>query len=168
LLLTDQAVLGYDTGCKVNPPLREEADIDALRRALADGTIDAIATDHAPHSSLEKDCEFSEAKPGMIGLELCFGLLFKLVGQSGLTLARLIDALSARPARIVGIEPPRIREGALGELTLIDPEATIVVERLPFQSKSRNTPFMKHELKGKIMLTLARGQIAFDASGATS
>ena len=125
LLLTDQAVLGYDTGCKVNPPLREEEDIDALRRALADGTIDAIATDHAPHSSLEKDCEFAEAKPGMIGLELCFGLLFKLVGQSGITLARLIDALSTRPARIVGIEPPRIREGALGELVLVDPEATL-------------------------------------------
>ena len=168
LLLTDQAVLGYDTGCKVNPPLREEADIDALRRALADGTIDAIATDHAPHSSLEKDCEFSEAKPGMIGLELCFGLLFKLVGQSGLTLGRLVDALSARPARIVGIEAPRIREGALAEVVLIDPEAMLKVEQLPFKSKSRNTPFMKHELKGKIMLTFARGRIAFDADGGAS
>jgi len=167
LLLTDQAVLGYDTGCKVNPPLREAEDIDALRRALADGTIDAIATDHAPHSALEKDCEFAEAKPGMIGLELCFGLLFKLVGESGITLARLIDALSTRPARIVGIEAPRIREGALGELTLIDPEASLAVERVPFQSKSRNTPFMKHELKGKILLTLARGRIAFEA-GANS
>ncbi len=165
LLLTDRAVLGYDTGCKVNPPLREEADIDALRRALADGTIDAIATDHAPHSSLEKDCEFSEAKPGMIGLELCFGLLFKLVGQSGLSLARLIDALSTRPARIVGIEAPRIREGALAEVVLIDPEAILEVEQIPFQSKSRNTPFMKHELKGKIMLTLAQGRIAFEAAG---
>ena len=163
LLLTDRAVLGYDTGCKVNPPLREEADIDALRRALADGTIDAIATDHAPHSSLEKDCEFAEAKPGMIGLELCFGLLFKLVGQSGITLSRLIDALSTRPAKIVGIEAPRIREGSLGELALVDPEAIQLVERVQFQSKSRNTPFMKHELKGKIMLTLARGRIAFEA-----
>jgi len=167
LLLTDQAVLGYDTGCKVNPPLREEADIDALRRALADGTIDAIATDHAPHSPLEKDCEFAEAKPGMIGLELCFGLLFKLVGKSGITLARLIDALSTRPARIVGIEAPRIREAALAELVLVDPEATLAVERYPFQSKSRNTPFMKHELKGKVMLTLARGRIAFEAGAAS-
>jgi dihydroorotase len=162
LLLSDRSVLGYDTGCKVNPPLREEADLDALRRALADGTIDAIATDHAPHSSLEKDCEFALAKPGMIGLELCFGLLFKLVGQSGITLSRLIDALSTRPAQIVGIEAPRIREGARAELVLIDPEATIAVNRIPFQSKSRNTPFMKHELKGKIMLTLARGQIVFE------
>ena len=168
LLLSHEAVLGYDTGCKVNPPLREEADIDALRRALADGTIDAIATDHAPHSSIEKDCEFSEAKPGMIGLELCFGLLYKLVGQSGLTLARLIDALSTRPARIIGIEAPRIREGSLAEIVLIDPEATIAVDRLPFKSKSRNTPFMKHELKGKIMLTLARGQVAFEAEGGAS
>jgi dihydroorotase len=79
----------------------------------------------------------------------------------------LIDALSTRPARIVGLEAPRIREGSPGEVVLVDPEASLVVERLPFQSKSRNTPFMKHELKGKIMLTLARGRIAFEA-GVTS
>ena len=104
----------------------------------------------------------------MIGLELCFGLLFKLVGQSGITLARLIDALSTRPARIVGIEAPRIREGALGEIVLVDPETTLRVDQVPFKSKSRNTPFMKHELKGKIMLTLARGQIVFEANGGAS
>src|SRR6185503_17200958 len=113
--------LGYDTACKVNPPLREPEDVDALRRALADGTIDAIATDHAPHSPLEKDCEFSEAKPGMIGLELCFGLLLGLVGKSGLTLARLIDAMSRRPASVVGLAPPRIAEGQLAEFVLFDP-----------------------------------------------
>ncbi|HEY2405284.1 MAG TPA: dihydroorotase [Polyangiaceae bacterium] len=165
LLLTDAAVLGYDTGCKVNPPLREQADIDALRAALADGTIDAIATDHAPHSSLEKDCEFSEAKPGLIGLELCFGLLLGLVGQNGLTLERLLDALSSKPARIAGIEPPRIREGALAELTLIDPEARYSAEQLPLRSKGRNTPFMKQTLQGKILMTLARGLVVHDALG---
>ena len=90
LLLTDSAVIGYDTACRVNPPLREEVDVLALRRALADGTIDAIATDHAPHSRLEKDLEFAEASPGMMGLELCFGLLVQLVGQEGLTLLRLM------------------------------------------------------------------------------
>ncbi|HEY4157381.1 MAG TPA: dihydroorotase [Polyangiaceae bacterium] len=165
LLLTDAAVLGYDTGCKVNPPLREQADIDALRAALADGTIDAIATDHAPQSSLEKDCEFSEAKPGLIGLELCFGLLLGLVGQNGLTLERLLDALSSKPARIAGIEPPRIREGALAELTLIDPEARYSAEQLPLRSKGRNTPFMKQTLQGKILMTLARGLVVHDALG---
>jgi dihydroorotase len=101
----------------------------------------------------------------MIGLELCFGLLFKLVGQSGLTLGRLIDAMSTRPARIMGLEAPRIAEGALAEIVLIDPEAVVAVDRLQFKSKSRNTPFMKHDLKGKVLLTLARGRIAFEAFG---
>jgi dihydroorotase len=136
-----------------------------LRTALADGTIDAIATDHAPQSSLEKDCEFSEAKPGLIGLELCFGLLLGLVGQNGLTLERLLDALSSKPARIAGIEPPRIREGALAELTLIDPEARYSAEQLPLRSKGRNTPFMKQTLQGKILMTLARGLVVHDALG---
>jgi dihydroorotase len=165
LLLTDASVMGYDTGCKVNPPLREPEDVDALRRALADGTIDAIATDHAPHSPLEKDCEFSEASPGMIGLELCFGLLLGLVGQSGITLSRLLEALSTRPARIIGIEPPSLREGARAELTLVDPGARYRVEDMVLRSKSRNTPFMKHEMTAKVLMTLARGKVVFDGVG---
>jgi dihydroorotase len=172
LLLTDASVIGYDTACKVNPPLREPEDVAELRRALADGTIDAIATDHAPHSPLEKDCEFSEASPGMIGLELCFGLLLGLVGEAGITLPRLLDALSSRPARLIGIEPPSLRDGALAELTLIDPGARYAVSEMKFRSKSRNTPFTKHEMRAKILLTLARGKIAFQgqepsAGGAT-
>jgi dihydroorotase len=166
LLLTDASVIGYDTACKVNPPLREPEDVEALRRALADGTIDAIATDHAPHSPLEKDCEFSEASPGMVGLELCFGLLLGLVGESGITLPRLLDALSTRPARIIGVEPPSIKEGAKAELTLVDPGARYRVEEMLFRSKSRNTPFMKHEMTARILMTLARGKIVFDALGA--
>jgi len=165
LLLTDESVIGYDTACKVNPPLREAADIEALRAALADGTIDAIATDHAPHSPLEKDCEFSEAKPGMIGLELCFGLLLGLVQSSGLKLSRLVDALSTAPARIAGLEAPALREGALAELVLVDPEARWKPEDVSLNSKSRNSPFMKHELKGKVLLTTARGGVVFDALG---
>ena len=167
LLLTDAALLGYDTACKVNPPLREEADVAALIEALADGTIDAIATDHAPHTPLEKDCELSVAKPGLMGLELCFGLLLGLVGMSGLTLGRLIDALSARPARIVGIDAPSLREGALAELTLIDPSARWKPESVRLHSKSRNTPFMSRELTGKVLMTLARGIVVHDAGGAT-
>jgi dihydroorotase len=165
LLLADSALLGYDTACKVNPPLREQDDLDALRAALADGTIDAIATDHAPHSALEKDCEFAEASPGMIGLELCFGLLLGLVGQSGLGLSRLLDALSQRPARIVGIEPPRLREGATAELTLVDPQLRWVPEAIGLRSKSRNTPFLRRELTGRVLLTLAGGRVVFDGLG---
>jgi dihydroorotase len=165
LLLTDAALLGYDTVCKVNPPLREEADVLALREALADGTIDAIATDHAPHSPLEKDSELSEARPGIMGLELCFGLLFGLVGTSRLTLARLVDALSARPARIVGVEAPRLAEGKAAEFVLADPNARWKPEAVRLRSKSRNTPFLARELSGRVELTLARGAIAFDALG---
>jgi len=165
LLLADSALLGYDTACKVNPPLREQDDLDALRAALADGTIDAIATDHAPHSALEKDCEFAEASPGMIGLELCFGLLIGLVGQSGLGLSRLIDALSRRPARIVGIEAPALREGAAAELALVDPQARWVPDVVGLRSKSKNTPFLKRELSGRVLLTLAGGRVVFDGLG---
>jgi len=162
LLLTDAALLGYDTACKVNPPLREESDVFALREALADGTIDAIATDHAPHTPLEKDCELSQAKPGMMGLELCFGLLLGLVGTSSLRLERLIDALSTRPARIAGIDAPVLKAGARAELTLVDPKATWKPENVRLRSKSRNTPFMHRELTGKVLLTLARGAIVHD------
>jgi dihydroorotase len=140
LMLTHEAVLGYDTACKVNPPLREQEDVDALRAALADGTIDCIATDHAPHSSLEKDCEFAEAKPGMIGLELVVPVLLRLVRQGALPLARLVDALTAAPCRVVSIERPRLKEGASAELTLIQPERPVTLDG--FASKSKNTPFL--------------------------
>lgn len=166
LLLTDGAVIGYDTACRVNPPLREEQDVAALRRALADGTIDAIATDHAPHSPLEKDVEFAEASPGMMGLELCFGLLVQLVGRDGLTLPRLVDAMSQAPARVVGIELPRIREGARAELTLVDPAAPWIPAERRLQTKSLNSPFLKNELGSKVLMTLAHGAIVFDEVGA--
>jgi dihydroorotase len=164
LLLTDAAVIGYDTACKVNPPLREEEDVEALRTALADGTLDAIATDHAPHTSLEKDIEFSLAKPGLMGLELCFGLLLSLVGKNGLTLGRLVDAMSTRPARIVGIESPALAEGSLAEICLFDPEVRWTPAQAELKSKSRNTPFLTREITGRIAMTLAGGGVAFDGA----
>ena len=163
LLLTDASVIGYDTACKVNPPLREEADIEALREALADGTIDAIATDHAPHSSLEKDCEISQAACGIMGLELCFGLLHGLVGTAGLQLSRLIDALSTQPAKLAGIEPPSLREGALADLVLVDPSTSWVPAQSRLRSKSHNTPFLERELQGRVLATLAGGQLAYQS-----
>ncbi len=162
LLLTDAAVIGYDTACRVNPPLREEHDVLALRRALADGTIDAIATDHAPHSRLEKDLEFDLASPGMMGLELCFGLLVQLVGQEGLTLARLIDAMSQAPAKVAGIAPPTIKVGQVAEMTLIDPACKWIPGKHKLKSKSKNSPFLSQELGARILLTMAHGAIVFD------
>ncbi len=165
LTLTDASVLGYDTACKVNPPLREQADVDALRAALADGTIDAIATDHAPHSSLEKDCEFAEASPGMIGLELVVPLLLGLVREGALPLARLVDALTRAPARIVGLAAPTLREGATAEICLVDPARTYTIEAARLRSKSKNTPFLGRTVTGAVRMTLAGGRVVFDAFG---
>lgn len=165
LLLTDGAVVGYDTACRVNPPLREEQDVSALRRALASGAIDAIATDHAPHSRLEKDLEFSEASPGMMGLELSFGLLVQLVGQDGLTLSRLVDAMSQAPARIAGLVVPRIKVGELAELTLVDPACSWIPAQHKLKTKSLNSPFLQQELGARIKLTVAHGAIVFDELG---
>jgi dihydroorotase len=168
LLLTDASVIGYDTACKVNPPLREEADIEALRRALAEGCIDAIATDHAPHSPLEKDCEFEVASPGMLGLELCFGLLLSLVGKSGITLARLVDAMSAGPCRVIGIDAPRIEEQRVAEMVLVDPGSSWVPRNTKLKTKSMNTPFIDREITGRVLMTWAGGSVVFEHPGVTS
>jgi dihydroorotase len=165
LTLTDASVLGYDTACKVNPPLREQADVDALREALADGTIDAIATDHAPHSTIEKDCEFAEASPGMIGLELVLPVLLSLVRTGALPLARLVDALTRAPSRIVGLASPQLHEGAIAEVVLVDPEASFTVDPARLRSKSRNTPFLGHALQGRVKMTIAGGRVVFEDGG---
>ncbi len=161
LLLTDAALLGYETACKVNPPLRTEEDVAALRAALADGTIDCIATDHAPHSTLEKDCVFAEAAPGMIGLELCVPLLLSLVHEGVLPLGRFVDALTRAPARVVGLPATQIREGARADLVLIDPAAEHVIDTSKMRSKSRNTPFTGRKVKGKVVATMAGGRFIF-------
>jgi dihydroorotase len=159
LLLTHEALLGYDTACKVNPPLREPEDVEALRRALADGTIDCIATDHAPHGVLEKQVELAEGAPGMIGLELCLPLLLGLVREGALPLSRLVDALTTAPARILGFEPPRIREGARADLVLVDPNARYTIDPARLQTKSRNTPFSGCHVQGRVSMTVCEGRI---------
>ncbi|WP_437617500.1 dihydroorotase [Sorangium sp. So ce1151] len=161
LTLTDAAVLGYDTACKVNPPLREQADVDALREALADGTIDVVATDHAPHSTLEKDCEFAEASPGLIGLELVVPVLLDLVRQGALPLGRLVDALTRAPARVARLEAPTIKVGARAELCLVDPNLSFVVDPTRLRSKSKNTPLLGRQLTGRVKMTLAGGRVVF-------
>jgi dihydroorotase len=163
LLLTESAVLGYDTACKVNPPLRTADDVAELRAALADGTIDAIATDHAPHSPLEKDCEFGAASPGMIGLETCFPLLLGLVRTGVLPLRRLVEALTTAPARVVGLVAPSIVEGVPAALTVVEPERSYVLEAKRLRSKSANTPFLGREVTGMVALTMSEGAVIFDA-----
>jgi dihydroorotase len=162
LLLTDADVLGYRTACKVNPPLREREDVDALRRALADGTIDAIATDHAPHAVTDKNVEFGAAKPGMIGLELCLPLLLELVKSGEVPLMRLLAALTVGPAKIVGLPAPRVAEFSPADLVLIDPEASWTIERATLRSKSVNTPFLGRTVMGAIDATMVSGVMVYE------
>ncbi len=166
LLLTHEAIVGYRTDCKVNPPLREAEDVEALRKALADGTIDAIATDHAPHATGDKAVEFSAARPGMIGLEICMPLLLGLVRSGSLSLARLFEALTVGPAKVVGLDAPRIEDGARADLVLVDPDAKWTVARDTLRSKSTNTPFLGHELTGAVDMTMVEGRIVHTRPGA--
>jgi dihydroorotase len=168
LLLTDAALLGYQTACKVNPPLREAEDVDVLRRALADGTIDCVATDHAPHGDLDKHVELAQSAPGMIGLELCLPLLLGLVRDGVLPLARLVEALTVAPARVVGIDPPAIREGARADLVLVDPRARWTVDRAHLKTKSYNTPFAGRAVDGKVAVTMCEGRIVHEDHEGTS
>jgi dihydroorotase len=161
LMLTDEAVLGYDTHCKVNPPLREPRDVEACRAGLADGTIDAIATDHAPHSSLEKDCEFQEASPGLIGLELVVPVLLELVQSGVIPLSRFVDSLTTAAGRIVGIETPSLRVGSLADITLIDPKREHEVTAAGLRTKCANSPFVGRTFTGSVELTMLRGRPVF-------
>jgi dihydroorotase len=162
LMLTHEALLGYDTACKVNPPLREAEDREALREALKDGTIDCIATDHAPHSGLEKDCEFEAASPGMIGLEPALSVMLGLVRDNVFTAKRLIETLSTAPARVAHLDAGTLKEGALADIAVIDPEVAFTLSASGLSSKSSNTPFLGQQLRGRVVMTLVGGQIVHE------
>ncbi len=150
LVLTEEAVAEFDTNAKTNPPLRTQADVEALREALADGTIDCIATDHAPHALHEKLQEFSQAPLGVIGLETALGVvLTKLVHTGVLPLTRLVEAMAIAPRQLLGLPIPRIEPGAEANLTIFAPDEEWRVEPERFRSKARNTPFAGWELRGK-------------------
>ncbi len=147
--LTDEAVEGYDTNTKMNPPLRPREDVEALKEGLKDGTIDVIATDHAPHTVDEKEVEYTAAPFGIIGLETALGLaLTELVHTKVLTLSQLIGKLSTNPRRITSRPPIRLEQGAPANLTLIDPDIEWIVDRGTSHSKSQNSPFGGRRLKG--------------------
>ncbi len=163
LLLTHEALLSYDTYCKVNPPLREEADREALREALADGTIDCIATDHAPHTDLEKDCEFEEASVGINGLESAIGSMFQLVRDGVFKPLRFVETLSTAPARLMpDYEGGSLREGRRADVTLLDPEAQWILDKEALRSKSHNTPLLDRELMGRPVMTIVGGKIVHE------
>ena len=158
--LTDASVKGYNTNMKMNPPLRSSQDRVAVRQGLADGTIDVIATDHAPHSSIEKSVEFHQAPNGIIGLETALSLGLNLVDEGILTLAGLIEKMSTNPARILGLENGLI-VGQPADITIIDLERSYRVNADRFKSLSRNTPFDGWDMKGKTVLTMVGGKIVY-------
>lgn len=161
--LTEEAVRGYNTNAKMNPPLRTAADVAAIKAGLADGTLDCIATDHAPHSVLEKEVEFDQAANGIIGLETAVGLALELVQEGYLSYLDLFRVLSTNPARILGVPGGTLAVGASGDVTVIAPHAPWTVEVSRFRSKSRNSPFQGRQLPGRAVLTIVGGRILFQA-----
>lgn len=160
--LTDRSVEGYDTSTKVNPPLRGEADVAAIREAIADGTIDVIATDHAPHTCEEKDVEYDRAPFGMVGLETAVGLVWtELVAGGVISPARAIAMMTVNPAGILGLNAGPLESGAVADITVIDPNLEERVDPATFRSKGRNTPFAGRRLKGLPVMTIVGGKIVY-------
>ncbi len=163
LLFTDECLLSYDTYCKVNPPLREAEDLDALREALADGTIDCIATDHAPHTDLEKDCEFEAASVGINGLESAIASMFQLVRDGVVKPMRLVETLSTAPARLLpDYEGGSLKVGRRADVTILDPAAQWILDKEALRSKSHNTPLLGRELTGRPVMTIVGGKIVYE------
>ena len=159
--LTDEAVGDYDTNAKMNPPLRSAGDREAVRQALADGTLDVIVTDHAPHSCLEKECEFEKAANGIIGLESSLGLSLCLVRDGLLSPLRLIELMSLAPARILHLPAGTLAPGAAADLTLINPDLPYTFSEGDIRSRSRNTPFLGRRLPGRAVLTMVDGRVSY-------
>ena len=163
LVLTHDAVDGYRTDAKMNPPLRSAEDVEAVRAGLADGTLDTIATDHAPHHYDEKEAAFAEAPNGIVGLETALGIvLTKVVAEGVIDLVTMIERMSCAPARAFGLPGGTLAEGSPADVTVFDPEAEWVVDPGSFRSKSRNTPFAGWRLKGRPRMTLVDGRAVFE------
>lgn len=163
-LLTDAEVERQGTAAKMAPPLRTQADVDAMLAGLADGTIDTIGTDHAPHSAEEKALPLSEAPFGIVGLETALGLCLTVLVQTGrLTLPQMIDKWTAAPARILGLPGGRLRPGDPADITVLDTESRWVVDPAAFLSKSANTPFAGYDLVGRAAATIVGGHLVYRA-----
>jgi dihydroorotase len=156
------APLAYDTNLKMNPPLRHAADRGALVEGIKDGTVDAIATDHAPHHADDKNVEFDRASFGIVGLETAVSLsLDRLVHAGIIGLPRLVELLSTNPARILGVPGGRLQAGAPADVTILAPDLKVTVSAAAFRSKSRNTPFDGWALRGGVAATIVGGRVLF-------
>jgi len=163
LILTDEAVEGYRTEAKMNPPLRTQVDVDAVRAGLADGTLDTIATDHAPHHYDEKEAAFTDAPNGIVGLETALGLILTHVVDAGvIDLPGMVERMSCQPARVFGLPGGTLAPGSIADVTVFDPAARWVVDPKTFRSRSRNTPFAGWELRGAVRRTIVGGRTVFE------
>jgi len=160
--LTDESLQDYDTNCKVSPPLRSASDVAAIKKGLADGTLDAIACDHAPHGRTDKEVEFEYAANGISGLETSLGLSLNLVHDGILPLPVLITAMSCNPARILNLNKGTLATGADADITVINPELDWTVDVKSFQSRGKNSPFHGRKMKGRAVLTIVGGDIKYD------
>jgi dihydroorotase len=160
--LTDEAVANYDTNTKMNPPLRSQDHVDAILEGMSDGTIDAIATDHAPHHSDEKGLEFDQAPFGITGSETAVGLAFELVHRGVIGLERVVEMCSTNPARIFGLNGRgSLREGFFADLTLLDPQFEWVYDVSNSKSKSKNSPFHGRKMVGAAVATIVGGRVVY-------
>lgn len=166
-ILTDADVKNYDTNFKMYPPLRAQSDVKGILKGLSDGTIDCIATDHAPHTSLEKETPFQEAANGVIGMETAVSLSMEfLVRRKVVSISRLVELFSTNPNRILKLGRGTLEEGAIADITVIDPNLETVVDVNQFRSKSRNCPFEGWELHGAPVMTIVRGKTVFQREDA--
>jgi dihydroorotase len=186
--LDESAILEWGPNAKMNPPLRARPDVEAVRAAMADGTIDMIATDHAPHDPASKQLEhlaacfpmnatatlpddsanaFMRAANGVIGLETSLGLAMGLVHKEIISASRMVEMMSVNPARLLGMEAGALSRGLAANVTIINPNFEWTVQPTKFLSKSRNTPFGGMRLRGKAVLTIVRGEIVYDGRGAS-
>ncbi len=163
LLLTDEACEGGDPATKVNPPLRSAADREALLEAIADGTVEAIATDHAPHAEADKAVGYERAAFGISGIETALPLCLDLWRSGVVSLARLIELLTCGPARIFGLEAGGLEPGGAGDLAVIDPDREWMIDPARFVSRGHNSPFAGRRVRGAVAVTVVRGKVAYEA-----
>jgi len=162
-LLSDDELYNYNTNAKMNPPLRTDKDVKAILKGLKDGTIDVIATDHAPHSEDEKNVEFDKAPFGIVGLETALPLSLKLVEKKILTLSQVIKKLTIEPARIVRVDKGTLKLNKEADITIFDPKEEFDIDKEKFSSKGKNTPFQGWRVRGKVKYTIVSGKIVYSS-----
>ncbi len=162
--LTENAVKNYDTNAKMSPPLRVESDLEAIKQGLRDDTIDIIATDHAPHDVVDKQVEFNRACFGIVGLETALPLTLKLVEENILSLGKMVEKLTSRPAEIFNLDRGALGVGDIADIVIFDADAEYVIDVSKFKSRSKNSPFNGWKVKGKVMRTLVAGKTVFSES----